>query len=452
MSFADTIIALGTPFGESALAVVRASGPLCPQLVELCLGRKTGIEPRRAFRANYKSLQNNILDDCLALYFEHGKSYTGEAMLELYLHGNPLIVQNVLADLLARGCRMAEPGEFTRSAFINGRLDLTQAEAVADLISARSEKALHVARQQLAGSIGRRMESYRERLLEVIAALEAYIDFPEEDLPDEDQEGPLRALTELNRDIAGLIETSRYKTLLHEGIRTAIIGAPNAGKSSLLNALMGEERAIVSPIPGTTRDFISERIMVGPYCLNISDTAGIHEVTEEIERLGIAKSREKLAEADFILLVLDSATPLPSFDAETLNAFRANNTLVIENKVDLADSASRHDFLPECPHVRLSLQTGEGLDNLRATIIQTLEQDRIVPAADVTMVSSRHAAALERAKDAIEIARKQLKLGIHTELAATELRAALDAVGEIVGKIDNEAMLDKLFANFCIGK
>lgn len=452
MSFADTIVALGTPSGESALAVVRASGPLCPQLVEQCLGRKVGVEPRKAFRATYKSLQDVSLDDCLALFFEHGKSYTGEAMLELYLHGNPLIVQNVLADLLARGCRMAEPGEFTRCAFLNGKLDLTQAEAVADLISARSEKALHVARQQLAGSIGTRMESYRERLLEVIAALEAYIDFPEEDLPAEDQQGPLHTLALLGRDMAQLIETSRYKTLLHEGIRTAIIGAPNAGKSSLLNALLGEERAIVSPIPGTTRDFISERIMMGPYCINISDTAGIHDVTEEIEQLGIAKSREKLAEADFILLVVDSAAPLPHFDATTLEAFRADNTLVIENKIDLPNSTHRSDFLPHCPHVRLSLQNGEGLDALRDTIVATLEKDRIVPAADTTMVSSRHAAALARAAGAIEVARKQLLEGVCTELAATELRTALDAVGEIVGKVDNEAMLDKLFATFCIGK
>lgn len=452
MPFGETIVALGTPSGESALAVVRASGPLCLQLVEQCLGRTQGVMPRKAFLSDYKTLQDNILDNCLAIFFEHGKSYTGEAMLELYLHGNPLIIQNVLADLLARGCRMAEPGEFTRCAFTNGKLDLTQAEAVADLISARSEKALHVARQQLAGSIGIRMESYRERLLEVIAALEAYIDFPEEDLPAEDQGGPLQSLAALNQDISRLIETSRYKALLHEGIRTAIIGAPNAGKSSLLNALLGEERAIVSPVPGTTRDFISERIMAGPYCLNISDTAGIHDVTDSIEKLGIAKSRQKLAEADFILLVLDSAAPLPSFDNETLTAFRPDNTLIIENKIDLEGSASKHDFLPACPHVRLSLQSGEGLDSLKATIIQTLEKDRIVPAADATMVSARHAAALVRAQQAIDTARAHLNEGICTELAVTELRSALDAVGEIVGKVDNEAMLDKLFATFCIGK
>lgn len=452
MPFADTIIALGTPAGESALAVVRASGALCPELARECLGRPLGIEPRKAVLCDYKNLEGRVLDNCLAVFFEAGKSYSGDAMLELYLHGNPLIVQNVLADLLARGCRMAEPGEFTRNAFMNGKLDLTQAEAVADLISARSEKALHVARQQLAGSVGIRMDSYRERLLEVIAALEAYIDFPEEDLPPEDQGGPLQQLANLGQDIARLIETSRYKTLLHEGIRTAIIGAPNAGKSSLLNVLIGEDRAIVSPIPGTTRDFISERIMAGPYCLNLSDTAGIHEVNDEIERMGIAKSKQKLAEADLILLVLDSAAPLPSFDQETLDAFQPNNTLVIENKIDLPESTSKGDFLPQCPHLRLSLQSGEGLDALRTTIIQTIEKDRILPATDSTMVSSRHAAALSRAFKAIEIARGQILEGIHTELAVTELRNALDAIGEIVGKIDNEAMLDKLFANFCIGK
>lgn len=373
-------------------------------------------------------------------------------MLELYLHGNPLIVQRVLEDLLSRGCRMAEPGEFTRTAFANGKLDLTQAEAVADLISARSERALRVAHQQLVGSIGTRMEAYRERLLEVIAALEAYIDFPEEDLPAEDQQGPLQTLATLTTDLAELIETSRYKALLHEGIRTVIVGAPNAGKSSLLNALLGEDRAIVSPIPGTTRDVISERIMVGPYCLNMMDTAGIHDVTEEIEKLGIARSKQKLSEADFILLVIDSAAPLPSFDPATLEHFNSGNTLVIENKTDLADSRVCADFLPQCSHLRLSLQTNEHISTLRATLVQMLEKDRIIPDENATMVSSRHAAALDQALQAILVSRRHLKEGVSAELAVTELRVALDAVGEVVGKVDNEAMLDKLFATFCIGK
>lgn len=452
MPFGETIVALGTPSGESALAVVRASGPLCPELVRQCLPGSGRREPRKAFLSDYQSAEGKVLDNCLALFFEDGKSYTGEPMLELYLHGNPLIVQRVLEDLLARGCRMAEPGEFTRTAFANGKLDLTQAEAVADLISARSERALYVARQQLGGSIGTRMEAYRERLLEVIAALEAYIDFPEEDLPAEDQQGPLQTLVTLTRDLAELIETSRYKALLHEGIRTVIVGAPNAGKSSLLNALLGEDRAIVSAIPGTTRDVISERIMVGSYCLNIMDTAGIHDVTEEIEKLGIARSKQKLAEADFILLVLDSAAPLPSFDNQTLQHFSPGKTLVIENKTDLPDSRPCSDFLPQCPHVRLSLQTNEHLSTLRATLIQILEKDRIVPDENATMVSSRHAAALSRALQAIQLSRQQLQDGISAELAVTELRIALDAIGEVVGKVDNEAMLDKLFATFCIGK
>lgn len=452
MPLGETIIALGTPSGQSALAIVRASGPLCAELVSACLGRSKGITPRKTFLCDYKSLSNRVLDNCLAVYFEHGKSYTGEEMLELHLHGNPLIVQRVMEDLLARGCRMAEPGEFTRTAFANGNLDLTQAEAVSDLITARSERALHVARQQLAGSIGTRMEAYRERLLEVIAALEAYIDFPEEDLPPEDQHGPLQTLSLLSRDLAELIETSRYKALLHEGIHTAIVGAPNAGKSSLLNALMGEERAIVSPIPGTTRDFISERIMIGSYCLNIADTAGIHDVTDTIESLGIAKSKEKLNEADFILLVLDSAAPLPFFDPETLGQFRPGKTLVIENKTDLDGSRSLAEFLPQCPHIRISLQSAEDLPRLRQMIIQCLEKDRIVPDEDAPMVSSRHAAALSIALHAVDTALDQLRDGTTAELAVTELRTALDAVGEVVGKVDNEAMLDKLFATFCIGK
>ncbi len=448
----ETIVAPATPYGESALAVVRVSGPLCPQIAADALDAKLVASPRQASLRTYRSLDGAALDHCLAIYFADGKSYTGEPSLELSLHGNPLILQRVTEDLLARGCRMAEPGEFTRTAFANGKLDLSQAEAVADLISARSEQALRVAQRQLDGSIGRKMSELTDRLLMVIAAVEAYIDFPEEDLPPEDQTGPLASLAALSRELGELIETSHYKTLLHEGIRTVIMGEPNAGKSSLLNALMGEDRAIVSAEPGTTRDFLTERVMIGPYGLQLVDTAGLREATADIERQGIAKTLKQAREADFLLVVVDQAAPAPHFPDELATRLADHRVLVVENKVDLPQHPGFSEILPESPRVRVSMATGEGVEALRAKIQEILETDRVVPGPDELMVSARHAGALKAARTAIDEARAGLQSDIPAELAAAGLRDALAAVGEVIGKVDNEVMLDKLFATFCIGK
>ncbi|WP_309397322.1 tRNA uridine-5-carboxymethylaminomethyl(34) synthesis GTPase MnmE [Cerasicoccus maritimus] len=452
MPLGETIVAPATPYGESALAVVRVSGPLCPQLAADCLGSELVQNPRLAHLRDYKSLSGKVLDGCLALYFADKRSYTGEPSLELSLHGNPLIVQAVVEDLLARGCRMAEPGEFTRTAFLNGKLDLSQAEAVTDLISARSEKALQVAQRQLDGSIGRRMSAMTDRLLEIIAGVEAYIDFPEEDLPPEDQAGPVAGLATLSQELGELIETSHYKTLLHEGIRTVIMGEPNAGKSSLLNALTGEDRAIVSAEPGTTRDFLTERVMIGSYGLQLVDTAGIRESQGDIERQGIERTLKQIKGADFLLVVVDQSVPPPHFPEAVEARLAEHRVLVVENKTDLPPHPTFQDVLPGHPRVRVSLAQGIALDELRTKIAETLEADRVVPAADDLMVSARHADALSRARASIDGARAGLRDDIPAELAAAGLRDALAGFGEVIGKVDNEDMLDKLFANFCIGK
>lgn len=452
MPFGETIVALATPMGESAIALVRLSGPACEDLAQSIFKRTKAIRARQAYVADYVSESGDVLDNCVYVYFAEGRSYTGEAMLELSLHGNPLIAQNIVEDLVSRGCRMAEPGEFTRTAFTNGKLDLSQAEAVSDLISARSDKAIRAARQQLGGALGRKIDELSDRLLQVIAEVEAYIDFPEEDLPAEDEAGPAQVLKGLSGELAELIETSHYSALLKEGIKTVIVGAPNAGKSSLLNALLGEERAIVSAEPGTTRDFLMERVMMGPYGLQIMDTAGLHEAGSDIERLGIEKTLEKLTEADFFLIVIDSASPLPDLPKQALACFESNNTLIVENKIDLATSRSCSDFLPHCPRVRLSLKAGTGLGEFREQVIATLERDKIVPNENDLIISARHATALKKAKQEIENARAKMANTETTELMASDLRLALEAFGEVVGKIDNERMLDKLFASFCIGK
>lgn len=453
MPATDTIAALSTPVGESAIAVIRLSGPACPELGQQLLGRSKALKPRYAHFGVYQDSKGKQIDDCVVTLFEQGKSFTGEAMLEIAPHGNPLIVQKIMEDLFARGCRPAEPGEFTRTAFLNGKMDLSQAEAVSDLIRARSDRSIEVAQRQLHGSVGRKMSELTDRLLAVMAHIEAYIDFPEEDLPDEDQEGPAQDLRRVIAETRDLIETQHYSALLHEGIKTLIVGEPNAGKSSLINALTGSERAIVSDIPGTTRDFISSFMMLGPWRIEILDTAGLHEAGDAIEKIGIQHTIEQAETADFFLLMLDATQPSPTLPQELLQRMTPENTLVLENKIDL-DAASAHsEFLSQFKHCRLSLKNQDGLKDFRDAWLAAIDSGLTQPiATDGLVVNARHAAALTESVDALELAASKMRDGELSELVAADLRDAIESIGKVVGKVDNERMLDSLFKQFCIGK
>ncbi len=452
MPATDTIVALSTPAGESAISLIRLSGPACPDLAVAITRRAKPLKKRYAHFSKYFDVSGLEVDECVFTYFAEGQSFTGEAMLEIAPHGNPLIVQKILSDLMARGCRPAEPGEFTRTAFMNGRMDLSQAEAVSDLIRARSDRSLEVAQRQLHGSVGRKMSELTERLLGVMAHLEAYIDFPEEDLPSEDQAGPAADLRQLIDEIRDLIETQRYSALLHEGIKTLIIGEPNAGKSSLINALTGAERSIVSEIPGTTRDYISAFMMVGPWRIEILDTAGLHEAADAIEKIGIDHTIEQSETADFFLLVLDSASPSPTLPEALLQRLTPANTIVIENKVDLPGARSHAEFHPELKHVRTSLLERKGLSELRQVWLQSIDASLTQPQNDGVVVNARHAAALGDAVKVLESASAKLKDAELSELIAADLRDAVEHIGHVVGRVDNERMLDSLFKQFCIGK
>jgi tRNA modification GTPase len=452
MPASDTIVALSTPAGESAIAVIRLSGPDCPELASHVMGRSRLLKPRHAHFGKYLDVNGLYLDDCVFTYFELGKSFTGESMLEIAPHGNPLIVQKILEDLYARGCRPAEPGEFTRTAFLNGKMDLSQAEAVSDLIRARSDRSIEVAQRQLHGSVGRKMSELTDRLLSVMAHLEAYIDFPEEDLPSEDQAGPASDLRKLIEEIVDLIETQHYSALLHDGIKTLIIGEPNVGKSSLINALTGSDRSIVSDIPGTTRDYISAFLMIGPWRIEILDTAGLHEAVDAIEQIGINHTIEQAETADFFLLVLDAASPAPTLPESLMQRMTAKNTIVVENKIDLPLATDHADFLSDITHARISLLDHAGLQEFRQVWTDSIESDLAQPNADGVVVNARHALALSEARDALDLAAQKMKSGELSELIAADLREAIDSVGKVVGKVDNERMLDSLFKQFCIGK
>ena len=448
--FIDTIAALATPTGTSALAVVRVSGPDTMRLTREIFG-ETPL-PRSVRRGDYRTVGGELLDDVLFTFFQGPQSYTGEDSLEVSCHGNPFIAQKILEDLFSRGCRPAEPGEFTQRAFLNGRMDLSQAEAVMDLIHARSDRALAAANQQLRGSLGRRMNSLIDGLLNVLARVEAYIDFPDEDLPPEDRSVIAGEIERLVRETDRLLATSRYGELLRDGIKTVILGRPNVGKSSLLNRLVGKERALVSPEPGTTRDFIEERIIVGPHCLRLIDTAGLNPSPALLESMGMEKTRERAAEADLFLIVIESGNDGMGLSADIRARMNRENTLIIRNKSDLGISSLQESISNDFHIMDVSALTGAGFESLVDAIVQLAERLSPDPGAELVAINARHAHALSQAKSALQSAVANLSEAGPVELLASDLRAVLNAFGEISGKIDNERMLDALFATFCIGK
>lgn len=448
--FSDTIAALATPTGTSALAVLRISGSDTARLAAALTGAL--LPPRQATRADYRDQAGQLVDDVLVTYFREPASYTGEDVLEISCHGNPFIAQRILEDLLARGCRAAQPGEFTQRAFLNGRLDLSQAEAVMDLIHARSERALAAANQQLRGSLGKYLGELTEGLLGVLARVEAYIDFPDEDLPPEDKLLILGELTRLSTGTKRLLATSHYGEVLREGLKTVIVGLPNSGKSLLLNRLLGKDRALVSAEPGTTRDYLEERIIIGPHSLRLIDTAGINPTPAPLEKQGMQKSLERAQEADLILWVYDSALPAPLFPVELRPLLTGSRTLLVANKSDLPACGTAPADYASFESVRVSALTGTGMDDLQAAIVRRAEALSVQFGSEIIAINARHADALSRAQSGFDSATALLQSDQPSELVASELRSALAALGEIGGKIDNERVLDHLFATFCIGK
>lgn len=448
----DTIVALATPPGEAALAIVRVSGPDCRTLLPAIQGpsaRPKKLEPRTATLLPYSLQNGEHLDDLIAIFYQGPASYTGEDLLELIPHGSPHIVRRLIDDLVQRGCRRAEPGEFTRRAFLNGKLDLAQAEAVADVIRARSDRALRAAQQQLQGHLGAEVDALQSTLLSISAHLEAYIDFPEEDLPPEDTAGPLQSIKTLIDRTDNLLSFQKYRNLLFEGARVVLVGAVNAGKSSLLNALLHENRVLVSDQPGTTRDFIEVGLRVGPYPLRLIDTAGLRNEATGVESQGIELTRRQVQSADLLLFVLDGTTPAPAPGQFDVGPHKG---IVLSNKADLPEWQSHAGFLPDLPHLAVSAKTGEGLEQLFLALRDQLEAGLEIPSAEALLLSTRQNACFQEMRQHLVAALTKLESGHLRELAASDVRSALHVLGEVTGRIDNEEMLDALFAQFCIGK
>ena len=452
MSVTETIVAAATPAGRSALAIVRVDGPLAASIATAALGRKSPPAEKTSTLGIWRNQSGAPIDQVVAVLWSAGRSFTGNDSLEITCHGNPLLVRRITEDCLARGGRLAEPGEFTRRSYLAGRIDLTQAEAVADLIHASSERALASARRMLAGELGRHVARWTDRTLQVLAELEAHIDFPEEDLPPEDPRGPSARLIEIASELSAYARTAKHDGALRAGLRVAVVGAPNAGKSSLLNALAAADRALVSPEAGTTRDYLEAPVAGLPLAVTAIDTAGLRDGGSTLENLGMTRSLEQARGAHLLLLVVDASAEPPALPAELVALLDPARTLVVANKADLPAHPAQEDFLPQLTKLSACLLDGRDAEKLRAKLGDFLITREIAPGAEELVVSVRHAEAMARAAVALTEAVGHLKAPIQTELAAAQARAALDALGEIVGRIDNERMLDKLFASFCIGK
>lgn len=448
----DTIAAISTPIGESGLAVVRLSGSEALRIADSCF-RPVGQNSKSAREAASHTVQygkmhrgGKTIDEVLLTVLRAPRTFTREDMVEVSCHGGVLPAKLVLDALLAAGARLAEPGEFTKRAFLNGRIDLTQAEAVADLIHSRTELALDAANEQLAGRLSKRIEELRNQMVQTLAHIEAHIDFPDEDIAPDTKEQLIRRLEAGVRFMDELLATASEGQILRRGIRAAIIGRPNAGKSSLLNQLLGHDRAIVSPIPGTTRDTIEETANIRGIPVVFVDTAGIRDSSDLIEAEGIRRSRESLARAELVLEIIDASEPLdPAYRIAPTQDGKKH--LLVLNKIDLPQRAEIHE-----PTHRVSCSNGEGLEELKDAIRDAVWSGRVRSEMNQVMINARHQEALQRALRHTQHTIEALRTAQTLELAAMDLRIATNAIGEIVGKTTTEDILDSIFSQFCIGK
>lgn len=459
MFFDDTIAAISTPLGEGGIGIVRLSGPAAIAIAEKIFRGKGSVSSLPSHTIHYGRIvdttANKTLDQVLLTVMRSPRTYTREDVVEINGHGGIVALRLILELTLKLGARLAEPGEFTRRAFLNGRIDLSQAEAVLDLIRAQTEAGARIALHHIEGDLFREVSSVREELINIMAEVEASIDFPEEDLDFWDGSELFSRIIAVKERLTGLVETARYGRIIREGISTVIIGRPNVGKSSLLNALLGEDRAIVTPIPGTTRDTIEETINLRGIPLRVIDTAGLRSGGDIVEKEGLRRTKRSLEQADLILLILDASVQLTPDDREIISEVRERKGIVVLNKTDcpvLIEAEEVKSLLPEHKLINISAIHRSGLDNLREAIIQTVLGGEII-ASDSLMVSNlRHQQALSAAIKSLKEAVATVEAGGSPELIALDLRDALDQASLISGETVTEDILDHIFANFCIGK
>lgn len=449
----DTIVAISTPLGRSGIGVVRLSGENA-----LKIGRKLvsdehfSPEPRRAIlRKIYEPLSHDVLDEAVLTFYKSPFSFTGEDVLEISCHGSPVLLRKIVDAILHFDARLAEPGEFTLRAVANGKLNLSQAEAVRDLIDAQTVSAVRQAARQLGGELSNQLQPLKDDLLNIIVVLESALEFVEDDLPDFATDNIKIKLLEINKSIAAMAETFRAGRLLREGLKVALVGRPNVGKSSLFNSLIGQDRAIVTEIPGTTRDSLRETLSVNGIPISLFDTAGVREATDKVESIGVERTHRTIADADFVVVILDGSLPLQTEDFEVLSATEENLRLIAINKTDLTAYTDSTTIPASDKIVRISAKTGAGLDLLRKELIVPFASQDIENSGFL-ISDARHHDLLRRAQLEVSESLDLLARKTSEEIVLVGLHNALRLLGEITGETTSEDVLTRIFSTFCIGK
>ena len=455
----DTIAAIGTPLGEGGIGIIRISGPASREILEdifECTGESSSIENRRLTYGRIIDKENNqIIDECMAVFMQAPKTYTTEDTAEINCHGSMVSLKNTLQLILKKGARLAEPGEFTKRAFLNGRIDLSQAEAVIDVVKAKTDRSFDVAISQLQGALSLKVSEIRRSLLDLLVDITVNIDYPDEDIEEIIYEKMEDDLLLIREHIDQLRSTAHTGRMLREGIRITICGRPNVGKSSLMNALLKENRAIVTEIPGTTRDTIEENVNIRNIPVNLIDTAGIHETEDIVEQMGIERSKDAFNQADYIILVLDASQPLTEEDQTLISYIGNRNCLVVMNKQDLGMCLDIEQLACALPCGRLlpaSVKKEEGIEEIEDQI-EELVYGSTAPAADHVMVNNvRHIQLLDDAARDLERATEMIRRNEPLDFIEVDVRSAYDALGEIIGETVSDEILNEVFSRFCLGK
>lgn len=451
----DTICAISTPPGLGAIAVIRLSGPEAVPITNRVF-KGTDLEKAKTHTAHFGRIMDgdHIVDEVVVTLFKGPKSYTGDDIVEISCHGSPYIQQRVLELLHKQGARYANPGEFTQRAFLNGKLDLVQAESVADLIAADSPAAHDLAMKQMRGGFSQEIKNLREKLIEFASLIELELDFSEEDVEFANRDDLVKTVEQLRTVIKGLIESFQYGNVMKKGVPVAIVGRPNAGKSTLLNALLKEERAIVSEIAGTTRDVIEDELIIDGISYRFIDTAGIREATDEIERVGIDRTYAKISEAMIVLLVVDRIDLEDEnlrLDVEKLrfSLSKEQKLVVLVNKVDDGDASTM--FLTGLETLVISAKTGRGIDELKQRLVEMVTSGE-AGANDMVVTNARHLQEFEQTYEALSRVIQGMKEGVTSDFIAMDIRQAVHHLGQLTGEITTDDLLDNIFSNFCIGK
>ncbi|MGG7079537.1 tRNA uridine-5-carboxymethylaminomethyl(34) synthesis GTPase MnmE [Clostridium sardiniense] len=455
----DTICGIATAQGEGGIAIIRVSGNKALEIVGRIFRGKNNfdINNMKTYTMKYgnivDSISGEIIDEVIISYMKGPRSFTAEDVVEINCHGGVVSTNRVLEEVIKSGARIAEPGEFTKRAFLNGRIDLSQAEAVMDIITAKTDLAMKSAVMQSGGSLSQEINKLRAYLLDVLALIEYDVDFTEDDeepdatIPVRVSESLDKAITDMNKLLKGANEGK----IIREGLKMTIIGKPNVGKSSLMNALLQEKRAIVTDIPGTTRDVIEEYINLGGIPVKITDTAGIRETEDVVEKIGVERSKEKLEEADLVVLMLDTSRPLDDEDREIIKSIENKKTIVLLNKVDLERKLQLEELNGLDNFIEISAMTGFGIEDLKLKIKELFFNGE-VDNESLIITNSRHKQALYRALENCEIAQDRLKMNEFLDLISIYVTSGLRALGEITGAELEEDLVNKIFSEFCVGK